>query len=166
MKNWYTIQTKPRQEDKARHNLQRQGFETYLPQIRLKKRRRKQWADVLEPLFPRYLFIHADSNQQSLAPVRSTLGVSSLVRFGNVLRPVPDPVIAYLKQAEQENTGQHGDSAWPFKEGDEVAVLEGPFAGLNGLYQMPVGQERALLLITLLGRENAVEVPHQALASP
>lgn len=89
MHQWYTVQSKPRQEAVAAEHLLRQGYETYLPQIRLKKHRRKQWVDVTEPLFLRYLFIKVDADQQSLAPVRSTVGVAGLVRFGHLLRPVP-----------------------------------------------------------------------------
>ena len=76
MTNWYAVQTKPRQELVAEQNLQRQGFVTYLPRIRLRKRKRNKLVDAVEPLFPRYLFIHVDPDQDSLAPVRSTLGVA------------------------------------------------------------------------------------------
>ena len=103
---WYAVHARPRQEAVAELNLERQGYHTYLPKIRLRKRRRDKWTKVVEPLFPRYLFIRVDPNRQSLAPVRSTLGVAGLVRFGQLLRPVPDGVIAYLKQVENPTTGQ------------------------------------------------------------
>ena len=94
------MQTKPRQEPIAEENLQRQGYDTYLPRIRLRKRKRNKWVDAVEPLFPRYLFIQVDPDQHSLAPVRSTLGVAKLVRFGQLLRPVPESVIDYIRQHE------------------------------------------------------------------
>ena len=37
---------------------------------------------VVEPVFPRYLFVRLDFGVTNLAPIRSTLGVSDLVRFG------------------------------------------------------------------------------------
>ena len=90
---WYAVQTKPRQEGTAALNLQRQHFHTYLPKIRLRKRRRQQWHKVVEPLFPGYLFIKVAPGEQSTAPVRSTLGVVGLVRFGSQLQSVPPQII-------------------------------------------------------------------------
>ena len=166
MTNWYAVQTKPRQELTAEQNLQRQGFVTYLPRIRLRKRKRNRWVDAIEPLFPRYLFIQVDPDQHSLAPVRSTLGVASLVRFGHLLRPVPDTVIDYLRQYEDPETQQRRAEAWPHQPGDTLEILGGPFASLTGIYQVPLGEDRALLLIELLGRSNSVAVAKEALAPP
>jgi transcriptional antiterminator RfaH len=166
MTNWYAVQAKPRQELIAEQNLQRQGFVTYLPRIRLRKRKRNKWVDAVEPLFPRYLFIQVDPDQDSLAPVRSTLGVAKLVRFGQLLRPVPVAVIDYIRQYEDPETQQRHAETWPHQPGDTLEVLEGPFANLTGIYQMPVGEDRALLLIELLGRSNSVTVAKEALAAP
>ena len=161
---WYAVQTKPRQEGTAALNLQRQHFHTYLPKIRLRKRRRQQWHKVVEPLFPGYLFIKVAPGEQSLAPVRSTIGVIGLVRFGVNLVPIPDQVITYLKQHEEADTGQRAADQWPHQPGDVVRVLEGPFAGLSGIYQMEKDETRALLLIELLGRRNTVVVDQAAVA--
>ena len=164
MLNWYAVQTKPRQEAIAELNLERQGYQTYLPKILLRKRRRDKWMRVVEPLFPRYLFIQVDTKQQSLAPVRSTLGVAALVRFGHLLRPVPDEIIDYLKQQEFESTGLRTDDTCPHQPGDAVQILEGPFAGLHGIFQTATGEERALVLLELLGRQNTVQVEMDAIA--
>ena len=166
MTHWYAVQTKPRQETVAEQNLQRQDFVTYLPRISLRKRKRNSWVDAVEPLFPRYLFIQVDPDKDSLAPVRSTLGVAGLVRFGQLLRPVPDTVIDYIKQLEDPQTEQRQAETWPHQPGDTLEVLEGPFASLTGIYQMPVGEDRALLLIEMLGRINSVAVAKEALAAP
>jgi transcriptional antiterminator RfaH len=163
VKSWYALQTKSRQEATAEENLNRQGFDTYLPKISLKKRRRDKWVPVTEPLFSRYLFIQVDADEQSLAPVRSTLGVASLVRFGHLLRPLPNEVIAHLKQAESPSSHQREDAVWPHQPGDLVEVLTGPFAGLTGIYQMQKGEDRALLLLSLLGSTQQIALPIDSL---
>ncbi len=160
---WFAVQSKPRQESTAKEQLQRQGFTAYLPMMTVRKRRRAGWTTSAEPLFPRYLFINADISEQSLAPVRSTLGVSGLVRFGNVLRPLPDAVVHYLQQAEAAQGAVPGEESWPFRAGDKVAVLEGPFAGLTAVFEGAEPEARAMILIQLLGRQNAVEVSINAL---
>jgi transcriptional antiterminator RfaH len=164
MKHWYAVQTKPRQENTAEEHLSRQGYGAYLPRVLVRKRKRDKWMKVVEPLFPRYLFIQVDPELLSLAPVRSTMGVAGLVRFGHELRPVPDGVIACLKAAENVETDQLHADEWPHQPGDRVEVLEGPFAGLTGIFQLATGEERALLLIDLLGRENSVHVPLASIA--
>lgn len=77
---WYLAQTKPRQEDIALVNVERQQFLVRLPKIfRLRP------SPKLPPtraLFPGYIFFAPNSAEQSIAPVRSTLGISRVVRFG------------------------------------------------------------------------------------
>jgi transcriptional antiterminator RfaH len=80
--------------------LRRQAFDTYLPLIRLPKRRRGKWEEVIEPLFPRYLFLHIDASVVSVAPIRSTRGVVGLVRFGEMPVPVPEAVIDFLRRTK------------------------------------------------------------------
>ena len=166
MRYWYAVQTKPRQEAIAELHLQRQHFETYLPKVLLRKRRRDKWTKVVEPLFPRYLFIRVDPDESSLAPVHSTLGVASLVRFGQLLRPVPASVIDYLQQCEDPQSRLRQSETWPHQPGDTLEILQGPFAGLSGIYQMPQGEDRALLLIELLGRSTSVALDRDVLAAP
>jgi transcriptional antiterminator RfaH len=144
--------------------LQRQRFETYLPQILLRKCRRDKWTKIVEPLFPRYLFIHIDPDENNLAPVRSTRGVTGLVRFGDKLTPVPDSAIEYLRQAENPETHQYTADDWPHRCGDAVRVLEGPFKGLTAVFQATTAEDRALLLIDMLGRQSSVNVAMAAIA--
>jgi transcriptional antiterminator RfaH len=164
MRYWYAVQTKPRQEAVAERHLQRQRFETYLPQILLRKCKRDKWTKIVEPLFPRYLFIHIDPDENNLAPVRSTRGVTGLVRFGDKLTPVPDSAIEYLRQAENPETHQYTADDWPHRCGDAVRVLEGPFKGLTAVFQAATAEDRALLLIDMLGRQSSVNVAMAAIA--
>ena len=165
MKHWYAVHSKPRQEATAELNLQRQGYTTYLPRTSLRKLRRGQWMKAVEPLFPRYLFMQLNPVVDNIAPVRSTRGAVGLVRIGNDLRPVPDDVIAYLKQAEDSAGHLRLVDDWPHRAGDRVEILQGPFVGLTGVYQMQLAESRALLLIELLGRDNEVRVDIHAIAA-
>lgn len=165
MKCWYVIQTKPRQEAIAQLHLRRQHYETYLPQISLRKCVRDKWTRIVEPLFPRYLFIRIDPLENTLAPVRSTRGVSALVRFGDRLTPVPDDAIDYLRQTENPDTHHYHADDWPHRSGDAVRVLAGPFKGLTCVFQAATAEDRALLLIDMLGRQSTVNVPMAAIAS-
>ena len=86
---WYLVHAKPRQEDTALANLARQGFEAFLPRMRRQVRHAGRWRERVEALFPRYLFVSLDPETHDWAPIRSTVGVSSLVRFGDEPARVP-----------------------------------------------------------------------------
>ena len=81
---WYLLQTKPRHEDIALVNLERQGYRCYLPRTKAEKLRRGKTCLIHTPLFARYLFIHLDSSLagKGWGEIRSTKGVSKLVSFG------------------------------------------------------------------------------------
>lgn len=158
MERWFAISCKPRQEWVARDNLLRQGFHVYLPRIQVKKRRRSQWVDVIEVLFPRYLFIRIDPAKNSIAPIRSTLGVVGLVRFGGQPAVVADEVMNALFQRENPDTRLHQDNQPLFNVGEPVRMIEGPLAGLEGIFVQEEGEKRVIVLLELLGKANKVRV--------
>jgi transcriptional antiterminator RfaH len=156
MKSWYVVHTKPRNESVAEAHLRRQAFETYLPRIKLERRRGGKWVEVIEPLFPRYLFVQLDAVRQNIAPIRSTHGVSCLVMFGGRLRPVPNEIVEGLQRAASPETGLHAIPRRRLQEGDAVTVASGPFEGLRGIFKASSGQERVAVLLELLGRTATV----------
>ena len=156
---WHVIRSKPRAESTARAQLERQGFRVYFPQLVKPARVRGRWLDRIEPLFPRYLFLALDAHTQSLAPARSTLGVSNIVRFGNEYATVTHEVIEGLMRRADPQTGLHHLEQPVFRCGGKVRILEGPFERLEGLFECYEGEERALILLDLLGCTTRVRVP-------
>ena len=147
---WFVVHTKPRQEQRALDNLTRQGFEAWLPMIEVEKLRRGRLTTVSEPMFSRYLFIHLDKTQSNWSPIRSTLGVSKLVSFGNVPAVVPDTLIQALQQADGSRR------EFLLKEGDAVQFVSGPLQGLEGILQQRDGEQRAMVLIELISQPQRV----------
>ncbi|HEY5291490.1 MAG TPA: transcription/translation regulatory transformer protein RfaH [Burkholderiales bacterium] len=155
---WYAVCCKPRQEAVAEENLQRQGFRVYLPRIRMRQRRRGQWIDAVEVLFPRYIFIQVDPLRRSTATVRSTRGVVGLVRFGGQPAVVPDAVMEALLQREDAASGLHHDNRPLFAAGEQVKLVDGPLTGMEGVFTQQDGDKRVILLLELLGKANKVSV--------
>ena len=157
--NWFAVVSKPRQEKTALENLQRQGFECFLPMAENPyQRRSKKSQKIVEPLFPRYLFLKANASQQNLAPVRYTKGVQNMVRFGIELAVVPESVIHAIKTCENPETGLIKIEPVLIKAGDEVSLFDGPLAGIKGIVQETDSNNRALILMELLGRPTSVQV--------
>ncbi len=153
--SWYVVHTKPRQEATALAQLERQGYTCYLPFIQAERIRRGKASISPEPLFPRYLFIHLDSSQQgkSWAPIRSTVGVSNLVQFGQRTAKIDDALIEALKTREQAIPTRE-----LFQPGDAVIITAGPFAGLDAVYQTSDAERRAMILIELLSKTIALQI--------
>jgi transcriptional antiterminator RfaH len=155
--NWYVIHTKPRQEQRALSNLQQQGYQCYLPMIAIEKLSRERLNVIEEPLFPRYLFISLDASRygQNWSPIRSTWGVSGLVSFGSEPAKINSCLIDLLRKQE------HVLSKYPqrlFSAGETLLVAEGAFAGLQAVYQMPNGENRAMVLIELMGKYTKMQI--------
>lgn len=152
---WYLVHTKPKQEAIALDNLTRQGYACYLPRLNVQKVRRGKALVVAEPMFARYLFVQLSThdNAPSWAPIRSTLGVSQLVRFGTRPAKVDDELVNLLRRREQSTPTEP-----LFHPGDTVVVTQGPFAGLEAVYQMTDSQERAVVLLTILSQAVPVRM--------
>src|SRR5689334_5221168 len=97
MPRWYLVYTKPAGEGTARDNLSRQAYEVYLPRVLEPVRRGGRWLERIAALFPRYLFVRLNEGWQSLGPVRSSVGVSGVVRFGSRYAVVPDALVSGLQ---------------------------------------------------------------------
>ncbi|HJW57972.1 MAG TPA: transcription/translation regulatory transformer protein RfaH [Burkholderiaceae bacterium] len=152
---WYLLHAKPRGENIALVNLERQGYECYLPQIRIERVRRRKTELVTEPMFPRYLFIRLDSSDQgkSWSPIRSTLGVNQLVYFGGRPGKVDDTLVDLLRQREQIMPIET-----MFHNGDSVVITSGPFAGIEAIYQTADAERRALILLDILSRRVSMKI--------
>ena len=161
--SWYLVHTKSRQEDTAVTNLERQNYRCYMPMLHLEKIRRGKSVVVEEPMFPSYVFVQLDnsgcdkgdgsgngsSKGQSWTPIRSTLGVRDLVRFGGQSPKVdPDLIAALLEREQLQKTRPQA----LFAAGDKVIVTEGVFAGLEAIYQTVDAESRSMILLNLLNK--------------
>jgi transcriptional antiterminator RfaH len=155
-KCWYLVQCKPRQDFRALENLQHQDYDCVLPRHRVEYLRKGQWKVQEEPLFPGYLFIELDTLHDNWMPIRSTRGVSHIVRFGSTPLAVPDDVVERLRHMEKASEPS-------IKEGDKVQIFWGNEHWLEAIFLARDGTDRVLLLLKFLQRELQVSVPAKAI---
>jgi transcriptional antiterminator RfaH len=156
MKNWYLIHTKIRKERIALENLERQNFECFLPLIRSEKLRRGSLHTEEDALFPRYLFIRLGTGleSQSWGPIRSTIGVSRLVCFGQTPAKIDDDLVAAIRTQSKVS-----EVVEPyFKHGEQVVITKGPFTGVEAFYQMADGEGRVIMLFNILSKQVNITV--------
>ncbi len=157
MDQWYVIRTKPRQEQVALENLQRQDYRCFYPRIKQMQRRRGKRQLCIEALFPGYLFVKLNLDVTNTAPIRSTRGVTGLVMFGTEIRPIADEVISAI-QGKADQLGIIEDDQAEFRAGQQVRIESGAMQGLEAIFQQKSGQDRAILLLNLMGAERTVEI--------
>lgn len=155
---WYLVQCKPRQEARAEQNLRNQCYPCYCPQHSVEKVRHGKRVVMQQPLFPGYLFINLCKLNDNWHSIRSTRGVLRLVTFANEPLAVDDRIISEL-----QSRLARADSKPLFHEGAPVTIIDGPFKDLDAIFCKADGEERAIILLTLLHRQQQIMLPLQAL---
>jgi transcriptional antiterminator RfaH len=154
MQRWYVIMTKPSQDEVAEQNLKNQNYEVYRPTMVQQKKRRGKSVTVVESLFPRYLFIKLDDQNQNWGPIRSTKGVVQLVKFGHKLAEISPLIIEAIQQREAALLNQPVENT--LKQGDALRVESGPFYGLQGVFEKYDADQRIIALMDILGQSQKI----------
>ena len=155
---WYALQHKPAQGDRALTHLQNQEIGCFYPKIPVEKIKAGKRTKKLEPLFPGYLFVNLEQTDPTWAKLRSTRGVLRIVSFANKPAPIGDDVIEHIK-ASLDSVAEQGG----IKPGQAVQLNEGPFEGINAIFQAYDGEARAIVLINFMQKQQAVKVPVAAI---
>ncbi|MGX1201858.1 transcription/translation regulatory transformer protein RfaH [Marinobacter sp. MBR-105] len=151
---WYALQHKLAQGDRAVQHLQNQDIACFYPKIEVEKIKAGKRTKKLEPLFPGYVFVNLEQTDPMWAKLRSTRGVLRIVSFANRPAPIDDEVIAHIKNSMEKVAEQGG-----IKPGQPIELDDGPFKGINAIFQAYDGEERAIVLITFMQKQQQVKVP-------
>ncbi len=121
----------------------------------IRPRRDGSSSSSVEALFPGYVFARFCLPEDSRF-VGSTPDITGIVHFGPHTPPVPDALIALLRE--------HASAARPcapvLAHGDWVKVLAGSLLGSEGrVVAFESGQSRAWVLLSLLGQDLRVSLP-------
>jgi transcriptional antiterminator RfaH len=154
---WFVVCTQPRAEEKAARNLTNQGFASYLPRYLRRIRHARQNKIVLRPLFPNYLFVHLDPDFCRWRSINGTIGVREILTNGLTPIPVHKRIIEEIRAREDE-TGAVRLSPPTFRRGQIVRMLDGPLADVSALFEQMRDENRAVLLVSLLGRKVRLQV--------
>ena len=156
-RHWYLVHSKPREEEVAKTNLERQRYIVYLPLCNLFRRRMGRRLAVIGPLFPRYLFIQLESGVDDWRPIRSTKGVAALVRFGTEPAVVPQALIGML-MARVGPGGIHTLPDKALQPGERVRIRAGVMEGYEAVLLAKSACDRVILLLDTLGKQIRVDV--------
>jgi transcriptional antiterminator RfaH len=145
MKQWFVVNTKPKNENRASHNLEQAGYELLSPKIRFRRFREGKFVDIIEAMFPNYLFVkfHPVDDYHMVKYAR---GVNKIVTFGGRMVPLQEEFIDFIRGRLVD--GVASIEKRRFKKGEKVFIKEGPFKGLGGIFERELeGEQRALILL-------------------
>ncbi|MFL6463541.1 MAG: transcription termination/antitermination protein NusG [Bryobacteraceae bacterium] len=154
---WYGLRTKSKHEYVAAKALEGQGYESYLPL----HRRRRQWSDRVveseQPLFPGYVFCRFNAQQRM--PILATLGIVSIVGFGNGPVAIADLEIEAVQTLLR--SGAVAQTCPFICDGERVRIDRGALEGLEGILLQNKNEWRVVISVTMLQRSIAVEVDRE-----
>jgi transcriptional antiterminator RfaH len=154
-KEWFILQFKSNSHQQATKNLIRQGFETFLPLHDTTSRRASRFVTNTQPLFPGYMFIKFDRAESKWHKINNTYGVSRLVTFNSILKPIPAIFVNNLMK-RYDFSGK----LIPIKKlnkGDQVKVLKGPFSNFIATIETYETDQRIWILMDLMGRKTKIQ---------
>lgn len=139
----------------AERNLQRQGFETFLPMQKITQRKASRFVGDAKPFFPGYMFVSANSDMAPWRTINSTMGVSRLVSFDGNPKPLPLQLISGLMlRCDAAGTMLPLNS---FNEGDRVEMLTGPFANFIATVDTIDPKQRIWVLMEFMGQKTRMQ---------
>ena len=94
-------------------------------------------------------------------PIRSTLGVSRLVTFGDEPARIESSVLDLLKQQAIQVQMMPEKI---YASGERVRITQGAFAGIEAIFEMDDGESRAMVLIEMLTKPTRLKLPVADLA--
>jgi transcriptional antiterminator NusG len=179
--DWYVVHSYAGYENKVKTNLESRiqslDMEEYIFQVEvpteevveIKNGKRQQ---VQRKVFPGYILVRMDLNDESWGAVRNTPGVTGFV--GATSRPSPlslDEVVNILAPATRKaaTVAQGGKAAASgdkprvevvdYQVGESVTVMDGPFATLPAtISEIDPVHQKLHVLVSIFGRETPVEL--------
>jgi transcriptional antiterminator NusG len=171
---WYIVHTYAGYENKVKQNLasrvksmvvEDKIFEVVIPMEEVIEFKGGKKVVAQKKLFPGYLYIRMELDDESWYVVRNTPGVTGFV--GGGAKPVPltrkavEDVLGVPKVDEEGavTTEKKVRPRLEYEVGEQVRVVTGPFADFNGIInEIDVDRSRFKVLVNIFGRETPVEL--------
>jgi transcription antitermination factor NusG len=157
--NWYAAYTRANHEHRVSSGLTERGVEHFLPQYKSLRKWKDRQILLSRPLFPGYVFVHLAL--QNRLQVLQVPGVASLVGFAGKPAVVPEDEFARIRELLNRTPGA---APHPFlRVGRRARVLDGPFAGLEGIIVRRNNRKRLVISLEMIERSVAVELGEASL---
>ena len=146
---WLIVQIKPNAYKSAIQNLERQGFEIFLPKMEITQRQKDKFIVKTVYVFPGYMFVYYDPHIINWTKINSTYGVSKVLAFNNKPSEISSDLILELKTRYDINSNLNQKDK--LKKGDSIKFYAGPFADLIAKVESVDENNRVWVLLEAMG---------------
>ena len=169
--DWFVVHTYAGYENKVKQNLasrvrsmnvEERIFEVVIPMEDVIEFKGGRKVVVQKKVFPGYLLVRMDLDDDSWYVVRNTPGVTGFV--GSGAKPTPlsrkevESIIG-VAATDQARVERKARPRLEFEPGEQVRVTDGPFLDFNGsISEIDVDRSKLKVLVNIFGRETPVEL--------
>ena len=155
-KKWYIAQIKPNSYHSATQNLERQGFETFLPKMKITERQENKFLFKNVYVFPGYMFVCFDPHIIPWTKINSTYGVKKILAFNKKPSEISSDLILQLKRRyEIEGNSRRKEK---LQKGDSIKFYLGPFADLIAKVESVDENNRIWVLLEAMGGKRKLKL--------
>ena len=148
-KNWYIAQIKPNSYHSATLNLERQGFETFLPKLEITQRQKNKFLFKNVYVFPGYMFVCFDPQTITWTKINSTYGVSKVLTFNKKPSEISSDLILEIKIRYEINS--NSTQKEKLQKDDSIKFYSGPFTDLIAKVESVEEKNRIWILLEAMG---------------
>jgi transcriptional antiterminator NusG len=164
--DWFVVHTYAGYENKVKANLQsritsmnmeEKIFEVTIPMEDVMEIKSGKKQVVQRKVFPGYLLVRMDLDDDSWYVVRNTPGVTGFVGSGT--KPIPLSEREVDRILQRKAVGERPKPKLEWSLNDPVRVTTGPFANFQGLIsEIDTDRSKLKVLVNIFGRETPVEL--------
>ena len=175
--SWYVVHTQSGYEKKVKSNIEsRIGsmnmedsiFEVVIPMEDVIEFKNGKKVVVQKKVFPGYLLVRCDLDDDSWYVIRNTPGVTGFVGAGSKPSPLSRRDVEkflLVVTGDEEVAAKRGKPRLEYETGETVRVREGPFADFSGeIIEINEDQLKLKVLVNIFGRETPVELEFSQVA--
>ena len=174
---WYVVHTQSGYENKVKQNVEARTssmnmegriHEVVIPVEDVVEFKNGRKVVVQKKMFPGYLLVRCEMDDDSWYVIRNTPGVTGFVGQGSKPSPLPRREVEQflqVKSASGDATPKRGKPKLEYEMGETVRVREGPFADFSGeIVDINEDQLKVKVLVNIFGRETPVELEFSQIA--
>ncbi len=162
MKQWFVIQTNPKEENLASMILTQLGIQVYQPFMEKYVFHARRKTLKKYPLFPNYIFVNIMHVEEELHKIRWSRGVRRILIDNYQPVPIEDEFIIGLHSLEDEQSGTIKKPV-EFLPGDIVRIKSGPMKDLQGIFEAWGSDEGRVKILIQMVNNRAKVVMHASL---
>ena len=174
---WYVVHTYSGYENKVTSNLKNviasrgmedRVYEVVIPMEDVVEVKNGKKVTVQKKVFPGYLLVRCDLDDDTWGAIRNTPGVTGFVGPGTKPTPLSRREVESILQLKPEGVeapAKQRRARLEYEVNETVRVKEGPFADFSGqIAEINEDQLKLKVLVNIFGRETPVELEFSQVA--